>query len=626
MLNFIRSFRGNLVGRAVFGLLAFLLIASFAVWGISDVFLSPRQELVVAKVGSVKIMSGDFLRAYRDETEQIAELLGEDFDAERGRELGFIRSIMNTLVGRALFDNIAEKLDLAIPRETMRESIIATPQFQDEFGTFNELIFRRTLLDSGFSEETFLRNLESDLKRKQLIDTVISIPKIPPTLLNSLAMVRKEQRTATSILIAAEEIAEPPPPPESALEEWYRQNGDKYKRQQLRSFSYFNVAPKQLLGEIIIAEEAVRELYAQRKPSFEVAERRNVSQIRLDDEQAAIRVAERLRNGEDFLKVAKEVAGLDEQGVSLGWNTEQDLIAKLAAPTFKLELKEIGGPYETAFGWHVMRVEEITPGKTFTFAEKRTELTDELALEEAAESVYQLMIKVEDELAGGAPLEQAAAIVGGEVQRLDKVTSIATYENGDEVKQVANRLFKEAFALLPQTVSGVIDTGSDGFFVLRVEEIEAARPKTFAEAETEVLADWRLAEKKKTAAARAERVKTRLANGEGLTAIAESMELKTVAYKPFSRFSFEDQEIPPPFADALFNAAVGDVVAVSITEGEVVGVLTDIIPAKADDLGLAAIEKAIHDNLGADLVSQYQSWLVQRYRVTIDDKAIDEVL
>ena len=626
MLNFIRNFRSHLWGKIVFAVLAFFLIVSFAVWGIGDIFLSPNRERVVARVGSVKIMSGDFVRAYRDETEQVSKLLGENFDAERGRELGFVRSILNTLIGRALFDNVVSKLDLSIGRDAMRAAVIATPQFQDEFGTFNELIFRRVLRESGFSEETFLRNLKNDLKRRQLIDTVISVPKVPPTLLNSLAAVRKEQRTAESILIATDELAEPPEPKEEVIEKWYRDNADKYRKPQLRSLSYFNVTPKQLLAEIVVAEEDVKEIYAQRKSSFEVAEERNISQILLSDERAAKNAYERLKKGEDFLLVAKEAADLDKRGVSLGWNTKRDLITELAEQTFALEAKELGGPYETPFGWHIMRVEEISPGKTLTFEEKRQELTDELALEEAAEAVYQLMIKVEDALAGGASLDQAAAEVGAEVRRLDGVTVTGADGDGKEIN-LPPRLFQEAFSLPPQVVSGVIDTGADGFFVQRVEGIEEARAKTFAEAKKEALRDWRSQEKKRLAAAAAERIKQRLVNGEGLRAIASSMRLKVVAYKPFSRFSFVDQEIPPPFTDALFAADVGDAVAIAITEGQMVGVVTDIIPPTEDDKsGLAPIETAVYDSLGADLVSQYQSWLMQKHRVSVDDNAIDEVL
>ncbi len=626
MLNLVHKFRESFWGKAIFGLLAFFLIVSFAVWGIGDIFLNPDRERVVAKVGSVRVMSSDFLRVYRDETEKIAELLGEDFDSERGRELGFVRSVLNTLVGRALFDNIVENLDLAIGREAMRSAVISTPQFQDEFGTFNELLFRRVLGESGFSEETFLRSLKGDLKRKQLISTVIAAPKVPKIMLESLAAVRKEQRTAESILIAIDELPEPPEPKKAALEKWHEENSEDYQRPELRSFSYFNVSPKQLLGEIVVGEEEVKELYEQRKPSFEVAERRNILQIRLEDEQKAAEAMKRLEKGEDFFKVAERVAGMNAEDVSLGWNTEDDLIEELTEPVFAQGLKEAGGPYKTPFGWHIVRVEEIEEGKTFTFAEKRQELTDELALEEAIGAVYGLMTTVEDELAAGASLEEAAAAVNVETKRVDKASMSGERENGEKI-ELPLRLFTEAFALQPQAIGGVVDLGEDGFFVQRVDEVEESRPQTFAEAEKEILADWRRREKTASAAAKAQRVKKELSEGEGLRSIAARLRLKVVDYKPFSRFSYEDQEIPPQFADALFAAAPGETVAVAIREGQIIGLVTEIIPpGKNDESDFERIEEAIYSNLGADLVSQYQSWLAQKYRISINDNAIDELL
>ena len=630
MLNFIRRFRENTVGRWIFAGLAFLLVASFAVWGIGDMFLAPKYDRTIAKVGSVEIKADDFLRAYQDETEELAELLGEEFDEVRGRELGFVASVMNTLVGRALFDNVSEKLGLDVGRDSMRTRITEIPQFQDEFGTFNELIFRRVLSESGFSEESFLRNLKRDLKRTQLIDTVIALPEIPPSIVLELAKIRKEQRTADSILVAIEEMEAPPPPDNAKLQEWFLERTEKYNLPALRSFSYFHIHPSQLVDEIVIAKEDVEDLYEQRKSTYDIPEKRRILQMRLESEQTAQQAFEAITKGEEFSKVAERLASLKAEDIDLGLITKQDLLEGLSEPVFQLKLKELGGPYQTAFGWHIMRVEEIQEGKTSTFEEKQGELTDELALNEALDAVYSLMIRVEDELAGGATLAQAADSVGAKVQTIQKASSGGnSYEKnpeGEKITAIPQRVFDETFVLANTgDISGVIDSGEDGFFVQRLEQTDQARPKTFEEALGEVERDWQQQAKKQRAKDIAAEITLLITQGKSLKQVAASSNLKVVSYKPFSRLSFGDQEIPPPFAEKLFQAKKGELVSSEITEGFVIGKVTSIEAADTSK-GLEPIVDAFTTNTGGDLVMQYQSKLRQKYRIVVDEGAIDEVL
>ncbi|HYP58536.1 MAG TPA: peptidylprolyl isomerase [Beijerinckia sp.] len=73
------------------------------------------------------------------------------------------------------------------------------------------------------------------------------------------------------------------------------------------------------------------------------------------DAQAALA---RLKAGEDFAKVAKDVSkdpGAD--GGDLGWFTKDRMVPEFADAAFKLEPGQLSEPVKSQFGWHIIKVE-----------------------------------------------------------------------------------------------------------------------------------------------------------------------------------------------------------------------------------------------------------------------------
>ena len=73
------------------------------------------------------------------------------------------------------------------------------------------------------------------------------------------------------------------------------------------------------------------------------------------DAQAALK---RLKSGEDFAKVAKEVSkDPGSEGGELGWFTKERMVPAFADAAFKLQPDQYSDPIKTQFGWHIIQVE-----------------------------------------------------------------------------------------------------------------------------------------------------------------------------------------------------------------------------------------------------------------------------
>lgn len=160
--------------------------------------------------------------------------------------------------------------------------------------------------------------------------------------------------------------------------------------------------------------------------------------------QRAIEARERIRKGEDFAAVAKEVSDDPESaalGGAIGELTRSSLLKELADVVFTIPVGEVSDPIEARNAFHIIRVDERTPERLRPLEDCRSEIhgvlgdpiADSLAFEGASRfaaaadsgapfdslaktaggAVRSLPIGPNDELAGVGPLENVATVIGG---------------------------------------------------------------------------------------------------------------------------------------------------------------------------------------------------------------------
>ncbi len=112
------------------------------------------------------------------------------------------------------------------------------------------------------------------------------------------------------------------------------------------------------LSKEAASEEAMKKTYDEaakaQKPETEV-HARHILVATEDDAQAALK---RLKAGEDFAKVAKDVSkDPGSEGGDLGWFTKDRMVPEFAEAAFKLETGQVSDPVKSQFGWHIIKVE-----------------------------------------------------------------------------------------------------------------------------------------------------------------------------------------------------------------------------------------------------------------------------
>jgi peptidyl-prolyl cis-trans isomerase C len=113
------------------------------------------------------------------------------------------------------------------------------------------------------------------------------------------------------------------------------------------------------VGKAAATEEAERKAYDEAAKANPPVEEIHARHILLPSEDEAKAALARIKNGEDFAKVAtelsKDAAG---DGGDLGWFSKDRMVPEFAEAAFKLQPGEVSDPVKTQFGWHIIKVEE----------------------------------------------------------------------------------------------------------------------------------------------------------------------------------------------------------------------------------------------------------------------------
>ncbi len=618
----------NWAVKAVLFVLFGLLIASFAVWGIGDIFRGGGQVQSVAEVGGTQILQQDFARTLSREINRISARFGGQLDMEQARALGIVDQVLGQMIGRTLFELKAADMGMLVTDEQVRQRIRQEPAFQDEAGQFDRNRFVQTLQISGLGEQEYVETLRRDILRQQIAGAISDAVAAPRQLADALYRYREERRIAEIIIVPNDSITGLPEPDDAALQAFHKEFSDNFMAPEYRSVSLVQIRAKDLAEEAAVSDSEVRDEFEIRKDDFVTPERRAIEQILLPDEAAAKDVLARMKDGVNFTAAAQELTG--EPPVDLGMVEHDDLPAKLAEAAFSLETDQVSAPAQSALGWHILRVNRIEPRKEPVFEEVREELAHDIAMRGAVESMISIANQIDDELAGGASLDDSAGGLNLTIRRIQAIDRNGRTPGGEAVENLpVDRFFEVAFDAEPGQESLLTETGDGDYFILRVDSVSPAQVRPLSEVRAEVVELWRAAQRAQRAREKAEAIAERAKVGVELKALAADEGYSVTTTEPLNRFEAVASRTPSPaLPSKLFQIKPGEVTTVTAPGGHIVAKLVEIRPAdptrNKDDV--TTLQESLADTLQGDVLEQFVATLRSEYGVKVNERQLEALL
>lgn len=627
MLRGIRNASANWLGRTIMGVVMGVLAASFAVWGINDIFRGFGRS-TLAKVGSTEIPAEQFRQTYNDRLQQISRQIGRPLPPEQAKAIGLDHQVLLQMMAEAGLDQRARQMRLGIPDSDVVQRITDDPTFRGPTGTFDRGRFEQILRSAGYSEQRFVAEQRRYLLRRQIIDSLSGGLPAPKAWLEAINQFQNQQRSIEYVTLGAAQAGDIPQPTAEELNKYFEAHKFQFRAPEYRRIETVAVTPAELGKWMEISDADIKAYFDAHRGNYVRPEKRQIEQIVFPNMAEAEAAAARIQGGLSFAALAAE-RGLKDSDIDLGTMPKSEFAdPAVADAAFALKVGEVSAPIKGRFGAVIVTVTKIEPEETKPFAEIAPQIRTDIAAERAKPDVKRLHEQIEDERAGGASLAQVAeklklAVVSFDVDRSGREPS-GKLINILHAAQVVGAAFASDVGVDndPIEVDG-------GYIWYNVAGITPARDRTLDEVKDQVDARWREDEVASRLKAKAAELVDKLKAGTPFDSVASANGLKIETADHLTRGA-SGGSVSAKAVAAVFHTAKDEFGSAEGVEPSdwvvfrVTGVTTPKLDANAPDI--KRLEDTVKRQESEDIDGQYLAWLQNELGSSVNQAALAQAL
>jgi len=535
MLRGIRKASSNWLGKTVMAVVMGVLIISFGIWGIADIFRGFGQSKL-ATIGSTEISVEAFRQIYNDRLQQLGRQFGRPLTSEQARMFGLDRQVLQQTIAEAALDEEARRIGLGqSDAETMR-TIYNDPNFKGVNGQFDPARFQAVIRQAGYTEQRYLAEQRRVSLRRQITGTIAAGLEPTKPLIEALTRFQNEQRSIDFVKLDAAQAGTIDTPSPETLATYFDDHKAQFRAPEFRKLSFAMITPEEIGKWAAVSDEEARKIYDQRKDKMGTPDRREVSQIVFPSMEEATAARNRIGPSLSFEDLAKE-RGLNPSDYDLGLIAKSAIIdPAIADAAFALPAGEVSQPVQGRFGAVLVKIGKIEPAVVPSFESVAATIKKEIATANARAKVNELQGKMEDERGGGASVAEAAQKLGLTAVTIDAVDRSGRTPNGQLVSNIPQGL-----DVVSQAFNSDVGVDNDpiqfqgGYVWYDVLGVTPSRERSLDEVRDQVAAKWRddqIASRLRTKAA--EMVK-KLEQGGSLADEAAAIGAKVESAKNFKR-------------------------------------------------------------------------------------------
>ena len=563
----IQALRRNLKALSItlWVVIAAFIGTSIFVWGKGSI---PGGDAnAVATVNGEEIPIERYQRLYRSYLEFYRQVFKDRFTTETAERLGISQQVVDFLVDEVLVLQRAQAEGIQVGDEELRAKIQAIRAFQED-GKFSRDRYAALLNRAKIDPATFEADQRREIVRKKMEATVKEGIKVSDAEIRQAYEFRREKVRAAWAQVEISPLMTDVKVTDAELEDFLKKNALRFQEPERRRLQYVLLSPKTFIKPATDAE--VERYYKEHVAEFEKPRRVKVAHILVRvppvggseaEEKAKAKVLEvlkRVRAGEDFAKLAKDVSedpASAGSGGDLGYVARGELVPAFEQAAFALKRGEVSQePVRTPFGYHAIKVTDIQEGGRRPLKEAAAEIKEKLQGEQGERAALAKAEEVKGPLQGAKDFSAEARQRG-----LEPKTALLA--RGDSLEGIgrAEAVEEAVFAAAPGGVLGPLKTPG-GYAVVKVVEQQPAAVPPFAEIKWKVADAVKRQKAEALALSRARALAQAAEKGEDLLAAAKKQGLPSGDTGFLSRAEpAADRRVPGEVMRAALQLAVGQV-------------------------------------------------------------------
>ncbi len=467
----------------VFKVIVGLIVLSFALFGVESILLGGSDDSV-ALVNGDKIRAVEVQQAANRQKQQIAAMLGENFDPSLIDDAQLSARALEGLVGNKLQQQWAESLGLTASDVQLGAQVAAIPAFQID-GRFSAELYKQSLAAAGFTPLTFREALRVDEIVKQLNGGLLASEFVTGAEARALARVNGETRSVRYAKVAGDRFQNTVEITQDQIQAYYDSNAAQFVSEEAVVLDYITLRADDFVEAV--PEADLRAAYEQEISSYAYQDEARVSHILLiqGDDEADEAYAQRIQsaqtaltNGEAFSVVAERLSddiGSSSDGGDLGYTAGDVFPAEMEEAIKGLDINEVSGPVLTDAGTHLITVTDRRSSEPPSFMEMRSELEASLSQADAQRRLVSQVEALKDLTYTATDLREPAQTLG-----LDVVRSAPITRRGGQGVLGDDRVIAAAFSdlVIEEGWSEVIEVSENEFVALKLVEHQPSAPQS----------------------------------------------------------------------------------------------------------------------------------------------------
>ncbi len=478
-----------------------LIALPFAFFGVDYYFRRVDAAPEVARVGGDKITQAEFAESVREQQDRARQAMGRNFDPAFFDNPEIRYSILEQLINERLLGEKARKESFRVTDAQLSQFIGSLPVFQLN-GQFSPDRYRQLLASQNLAPIQFEEKLRHDLALAPLQEPVAVANIIARASSERYLGLLEQQREIAVANVEAEPFAKDVKIDDAAVKAFYDGNQQAFQTPEQIRFEYVQLTQDSLLPGISVDPAEVKKHYEENVKQYGQEEQRAAAHILIavkpdasDADKAAAKkkaediAAQAKATPAKFAELAKQYSqdpGSATQGGDLGFQPRGTLEKSFEDLEWKMKVGDVAGPVQTDFGWHVIKLNSITPAKMKPFDEVKTQIETDLKRQKAtqkfASAADQLQNLVYEQADSLQPAAKALSIAL-------KTSELVTRSQAQAIA-LGNPKFVQAL-FSPESIQGkrntdAIEIGANALMAGRVVEHKPAAPRPFDEVKEEI--------------------------------------------------------------------------------------------------------------------------------------------
>ncbi len=618
MLDQIRTVAQGWVGKALLA----LITIPFALFGIDSYLSSAGNNAAVAKIGgnSISIQQYDnALKNMRNRLQSEGKFDQAELDGPVVKSL-----VLNQLINKQLLSDEIQHAKYAISDVQLATYITGMPEFQKD-GKFSQEIYDKTLEQNQLSPTKFEAGMRADLLAQQAQDGITRLGFISNARADEVLKLANQHRVVTVSEIKTKDFVNQVTVKPEEVKAYYEQHKNKLIVPEQVKIEFLTLAPVDFMRTVTVSDDEVKKYYDENASKFQGSEQRRASHILIafgvsatpEQKQQAKAKAEEIlaeikKSPKSFESLAiknSQDPGSAVKGGDLGSFGRGAMVKPFEDAAFSMKVNEVSSLVESEFGYHIIKVTEIS-GQNSDFSSLKPQIKGDLMFQKAKDEFTKQAETFSDLVyTQSGSLAPAAKAFGGQIQKSDwlsRESGAKFFKNNDKIMSLvfSNEVLKD------RRNTEAVEVSTDNLVSARVVDYKPAAPKSFDEVKSGIEALLKLEAASKLAIAKGEVALKGLRDGKTVPGIEWIPEV-TVDRK-------NAQGLTDLAMNQVFKTNTAKLPAYSgLADSKQGYLIVKVIKVDAFALADEEAKKAAKADLNAVLASEY----LAAYKQSLRDKA-----